>query len=313
MNVIVANKQEAMLNDLDVEIIKTLKGEFEVDEIISTFSNFFFARMILDITSIKNFSDITNFQKLSIGISVDKIILLLPNDPKYSSGEFISKLISMGYYNFTTNLEGVKYLLNKPNTYKEVAHLHQLNMAPVYTTEVNNTVVVQQNTAKIIGFKNVTEHAGATTLTYLLKKQLETHYRKQAVAIEVGKNDFSYFNDPSLKSISKEELSAELIKNRNAVAIFVDLNDADDSMCDQVYYLVEPSILKFNKLLKTKYGILGNLKDKNIILNKTLLPGKDVNQFARETNLKIFSVISPVDDRREDLFLGDFLGMLGFK
>ena len=313
MNVIVANKQEAMLNDLDVEIIKTLKGEFEVDEIISTFSNFFFARMILDITSIKNFSDITNFQKLSIGISVDKIILLLPNDPKYSSGEFISKLISMGYYNFTTNLEGVKYLLNKPNTYKEVAHLHQLNMAPVYTTEVNNTVVVQQNTAKIIGFKNVTEHAGATTLTYLLKKQLETHYRKQAVAIEVGKNDFSYFNDPSLKSISKEELSAELIKNRNAVAIFVDLNDGDDSMCDQVYYLVEPSILKFNKLLKTKYGILGNLKDKNIILNKTLLPGKDVNQFARETNLKIFSVISPVDDRREDLFLGDFLGMLGFK
>lgn len=314
MNVIVANKQENILNSLDVEIIKTLKGEFEVDEIISTFSNFFFARMILDITAIKDFADITNFQKLSIGIPVDKIILLLPNDPNYSNGAFLSKLISMGYYNFTTNLEGVKYLLNKPNTYKEVAHLHQLNVAAptINQTTNSNGVVVNNPMGKIIGFKNVTEGAGATTLVYLLKKQLETHYNMAVEAIEVNKKDFMYFNDNSLISVDKNELATELIKSRGKNAILIDLNDSDPSVCDEVYYLIEPSIIKFNKLLKKNINILDNLRTKRIVLNKTLLPQSDVARFEKETNLKIFSVISPVDDRREDLFLSGFISMLGF-
>lgn len=313
MNVIVANRQENILNSLDVEIIKTLKGEFEVDEIITTFSNFFFARMILDITAIKNFDDITNFQKLSIGIPVDKIILLLPNDPNYSSSIFLSKLISMGYYNFTTNLEGVKYLLNKPNTYKEVAHLHQLN-ATFTTPQVSSStgVVVNNPTGKIIGFKNVTEGAGATTLVYMLKKQLETHYNMDILAIEVNKKDFMYFNDNSLVSVDKNELATELIKGRNKNAILIDLNDSDPNVCDEVYYLIEPSIIKFNKLIKRNMSILDTLKDKRIILNKTLLPQQDIARFEKETKLKIFSVISPIDDRREDLFLAGFISLLGF-
>lgn len=312
MNVIVANRQEAALNNLDVEIIKTLKGEFEVDEIVATFSNFFFAKMILDITAIRNFTDITNFQKLSIGIPVDKIILLLPNDPAYSSGMFISKLISMGYYNFTTNIEGVKYLINRPNTYKEVAHLHQLNQVEQQIVQVGGgtTTVIQAPQGKIIGFKNVTEHAGSTTLVYLLKKQLETHYHKEAIAIEVGKHDFAYFNDESLISVSNTELADELIKARNKI-VLVDLNSANPDPCDEVYYLIEPSIIKFNKYIKDNIHALSDLTNKKIILNKTLLSPKNVSIFSKETNLKIFSVVAPVDDRRDDLFLADLISILG--
>ena len=46
MNVLITNKQESILAGLDVEIIKTLRGEFDADEIIGTFSNFFFGRMM---------------------------------------------------------------------------------------------------------------------------------------------------------------------------------------------------------------------------------------------------------------------------
>ena len=63
MNVIVANKNEGLLNSLDIDVIKSINGEYEVDEIIQTFSNFFFNRMFLDITAIKNYENISNIQK----------------------------------------------------------------------------------------------------------------------------------------------------------------------------------------------------------------------------------------------------------
>ena len=68
MNVIITNKYASMLQGLDIDIIKSLNGEFDVEEIISTFQNFYFQRMILDITAIKNYRDIKNLQKLFMEI-----------------------------------------------------------------------------------------------------------------------------------------------------------------------------------------------------------------------------------------------------
>ncbi len=55
-----------MLAQLDIDVIKSLNGEFEVDELVDNFKNFFFGRMILDITAIKDYHDISNIQKLSL-------------------------------------------------------------------------------------------------------------------------------------------------------------------------------------------------------------------------------------------------------
>ena len=53
MNVIVSNKANNLLSSLQIDVIKKIQGEFSVEEIISIFENFFYQRMILDITALK--------------------------------------------------------------------------------------------------------------------------------------------------------------------------------------------------------------------------------------------------------------------
>ena len=93
MNVIVANEAKAMLSTLDIDVIKSVDGVHTADEIVDMFKNFFYARMILDVTAIKDYEDITNIQKISIGLDADKIILLLPNNEASTSSSYLSKII----------------------------------------------------------------------------------------------------------------------------------------------------------------------------------------------------------------------------
>ena len=88
MNVIVSNKYQLMLENLGIDVIKNMNGEFEVDEIVNTFQNFFYQRMILDITAIKNYKDIRNLQKLSISLAMDKVILLLDDSAESTSPSY---------------------------------------------------------------------------------------------------------------------------------------------------------------------------------------------------------------------------------
>ena len=85
MNVIISNKYKEMLDTLPIDIIKNNNGEFEVDDIIKEFQIYYFQRMILDITAIKNYQDIRNLQKLSISLDMDKVILLLDDTQESSS------------------------------------------------------------------------------------------------------------------------------------------------------------------------------------------------------------------------------------
>ena len=92
MNVIVSNLNKDKFSNLGVDIIKSINGEFDVDEIVQSFSNFFFNRMFLDITAIKDYKNFNNIQKLSMGLDVDKIIILLNDDPVVNSNIYLSKL-----------------------------------------------------------------------------------------------------------------------------------------------------------------------------------------------------------------------------
>ena len=93
MNVLVVNNQESIISSLNVEIIKTLRGVFSADELISSFTNFFFARMIIDVTALENSDDVVTYQKLSIGLPIDKIILLIPPDSSMANNFFLSIFI----------------------------------------------------------------------------------------------------------------------------------------------------------------------------------------------------------------------------
>lgn len=305
MNVIVSNKNEGLLNSLDVDVIKTIKGEFEADEIIQTFSNFFFNRMFLDITAIKDYQNVMNIQKLSMSLDIEKVIFLLDMQ-LMNDNSFLSKLISMGIYNFANNKESLLYLYNHPNTYKDVAHIHQLNISqtPTNTKEekkkstvsepVNVTPIVARN-AKVIGFKNITGGAGATTLIYMLKKYLSE--KNYVVALEVNKNDFGFFNEKDMYSINQNNLPAAINKFSSASYILVDLNNGTDTSCDEVIYLMEPSIIKLNKMMLVNKDIFDKLYGKKIVLNKSLLTPKDVTDFEYESHAKITYNIPPLNDR----------------
>lgn len=326
MNVIVSNKKQQLLESLNVEIIKELNGEFDVETLIENFKNFFFQRMILDITALKDYKDIRTIQKLSLSLDMNKVILVLDENSNTVSPEFMSKLISIGIYNFTTNLEGIMYLYNSPNTYRDVAHLHVIDI-PVAPTPVGNlgeqtnTVYVDRyvevatpvKTNKVIGIKNVTKQTGATTLTYMMKKMLKKAY--SVVAIEVEKSDFRFFNDRELISSTNSNIGNIVNKNKENDIILIDVNNSENAigLCDEIIYLIEPSMVKLNRLMIVNPQILSNIKGKKVILNQSLLKSKDVTDFEYESGLKIFYNMPPLDERENNIVeLKEFLNKLGF-
>lgn len=350
MNVMIYNKYKEMLMGLNLDVMKSMEGVFNVDEIIDTFLNFYYDKMILDITAIRDYQNTDNLQKLAMNINMEKVILLLDDGPESDSKAYLSKLVSLGIYNFTRNADGINYLLVHPHTYKDVANLHDLSDSKIgqtntttqenvvsnnqndivqrnntssnnnmFTQNGNSTIsntggmfipndisydssltAMPQNKTRVIGFKNVTNHAGATSLIYMLKKTLSEH--KKVAAIEVNKVDFLYFNDPELVSTTSGELATEIIKKSSCSCILVDLNDYSDvSICTEVYYLIEPSTIMINKMLRKNRNILEDLKKEKVILNKCCLSNSDVATFEYETKLKIVYVIPPCDDRQSKI------------
>jgi len=311
MNVIVSNKNDGLLNSLDVDIIKSIKGEFEADEIIQTFSNFFFNRMFFDITALKNFRDPAAVQKLSMSLETDKVIFLL-NGELMHNNQYLSKLISMGIYNFADSKESLMYLYNHPNNYKDVAHIHQLNENTNNNLPSDNkkgrffknndvptnTFGNEYRNAKVIGFKSVTSGAGATTLVYMLKKHLSEH--KYVVALEVNKNDFGFFNEKDMYSINQNNLSAAINKFGSASYILIDINNGNLDVCDEIVYLIEPSIIKLNKMMLINKNIFEKLYGNKVVLNKSLLSSKDVSDFEYESHSKILFNMPPLNDREQN-------------
>lgn len=328
MNVIIANKYSEMLSNLKIDVIKNIQGEFEADDIVSNFQNFFFKKMILDITAIKDYTNIANIQKLSFGLDMSKVIILLDDSQAVNSPQYISELISMGIYNFTRNIDAIAYLIDNPNSYKDVAQYHILGAAgPISDTKsninldpgkvssnfINESVNKMYMGPRVIAVKNLTENAGATTFTVLCKKALQEFYK--VLAVEVDKKDFMYFNDGDLRSVTTGELET-ITKNPNSDydVILVDINDSPKiSGIKEVLHLVEPTTIKLNKLIRTDRLILEKMKNYQIVLNRSLLSDKDVEEFEYESRCKTFENIPPLDDKKEkNIVINKLLYKMGF-
>lgn len=314
MNVIIANKFREALSNLDIEIIKELDGEFTVDEIINTFQNFFFQKMILDVTALKDYKDVKTLQQLSLSLDVDKVVLLLDGSPETSAPEYLSDLISVGIYNFTMNVDGVKWLIDHPNSYRDVAQYHQLD-----TTHESGigpaTVSYAQDFKKcsVICFKDITPGAGATTLIYIAKKQLQHNY--DVVAVEVDKHDFMYFDEDKMYSVTSGELGNTISKYSSSDIILLDGNasSAAEMLANDTIYLLEPSKIQLNKLLARDPKVLERNKNKKIVLNQCMLSNQDVSDFEFETGLTVFAKIPPLNDQSdENVALDKFFVKLGF-
>ena len=306
MNVIISNKYKDLLNSLNYDIIKNINGEFAVDEIISSFSSFFFNRMFLDITAIKDYKNPQNLQKLSMNLDMSRIILLLDDDPYCTSPQFLSQIISLGIYNFTRNKEGLEYLYEHPNIYRDVAHLHnvsganpQNNMGSSYSNNnySNNSISMNFGSKRIIGIKNVTSHAGATTFTYMFYKALSGYYTTKA--IEVDKRDFMHFRDENLVSLNYNDV-ANFIQNDNSDMFIIDLNSGGESLCTDVLYLIEPSTIKLSKTVMLDSRAFQRLQNKNVILNKCILTKGEISDFEVEIGINVLYHVPPLDERKDN-------------
>jgi hypothetical protein len=248
--------------------------------------------------------DVSNIQKLSMSLEIEKVIFLISNE-LMNDNAYLSKLISMGIYNFAANKESLMYLYNHPNTYKDVAHIHQLGMSN--SKEDNKKSIndkdekpqsISDNGNKIIGFKSVTQGAGATTLIYMIKKALSE--KDYVVAIEVNKNDFGFFAEKDMYSVTETNLKAAIDKFDSASLILVDLNNTSGDLCNDIVYLIEPSIIKLNKMIAGNKDIFETLYDKKIILNKSLLTDRDVKDFEFESHSTITYNLPPLNDREDN-------------
>jgi len=329
MNVIIANQYKDALSSLNIDVIKRMDGEFDVNTITETFANFYFNRMIIDITALKDCFNINVIQKLCANLDASKIILFLSDDPRISNS-FLSKIISLGIYNFTRDLSGITYLMDNPNNYRDVAQYHNLAASDeqklnqsgqnIFPGTSGNSLNYMDNSnfnninasygTKVIGFRDLTPDAGSTTLIYMIKKQLK---ERKVLALEINSNDFNYFNDSELLSISQDQFGNIKSRFSQFDIVFVDLNNSTlDNECSEVIYLLEPSTIKLNKLIRLDRQALEKIKNQKIVLNKSLLTVSDVKQFEYEAKVGMFYNIPPLDERKDSqMVLGTFLDKLG--
>jgi len=321
MNVIVFNEKKELSN-LNIDIIKNVEGVYTVEELIGMFTNFFFNKMVLDITSIKEYNDYSNLKKLFEVVDSSKIIIFL-NDI-CNNKEYISDLITLGVYNFTINYDEIIELYNNPKKYDDVANLQLSRSNYDINEEIDKELgVIKEESEftfndfilpgeydgdkKIIGVVNLTSHAGATTLVVQMVKQLNLNYK--AIGIEMNKQDFIFFNTPGIYScVSKEDVLRKIREHKDVDAVIIDLNNVDyKEFCTDVIYLVEPGIIKITKLLKSKGKIFEELNGEKIVLNRTNMDSGQVNEFEVETKFKIFSIVSNFRDNLDRVISVDKL------
>ncbi len=320
MNVLVMNEQQSQLQLSEIDIIKSVTGQFEASEIVSMFKDFFFNKLILDVTALKGYDMPLTYKTVVDGLNPDKVIFYFKEGSDLCTSGFLSRLINYGIYNFTTNLEGVKYLVKNTNTLKDVENIlslvennnSQLNVEKNNSNSevVNNVVYEPINNKKrmIIGFENITTNAGATSLIYMLKKELSITYKDRVVAIEIDKYDFLSFKDESMISTTSEDIKDTLAKYNDKDIILIDLNSCKvNDICKTIYYLIEPSTIKINTLMRKNKNIISSLKNKKVVLNKSLLTEKEVSEFEYESGLKILYNMPPLNDRKRNAVIADFL------
>lgn len=316
MNLVIVNENTIVVNALTIDIIKVLNGVYDVNSIEKELVNFYFNKVIIDITAIKNyFSSFDLFEFLNY-FGKDKVILLLNDSAYCNSKEFLTQLINNGYYNFTSNSQGVSFLVNRSNTYEDVKKYIQTT---TFISELNSSIgstniQTKTNNIKIIGIKNLSEGAGSTTLMQQMVKQLAFNYKVKG--IELNGFDAIYFRRPDIifcNDYTEAETNIQGLKGIDA--IIIDLNEFEDKnkICTDIIYLLEPGIIRISKFIKNINKYKDKLNDMKIVLNRSALKDEEINYFEKETGLNIYYNLTNFDDKKDRLLSIDrLLIKLGF-
>jgi hypothetical protein len=326
MNVIVVNENKAILDQLDVDVIKKIEGQFEVSELLSKFVNLYFDKLIIDVTSISDYTNLQVMEKFAHDVDANRVILLLNDTPIVNSNEYLANLVKCGIYNFSRNLEGIKFLYNNPNSLSNVEYiLNQPKDSVGYSTGTTSATYlnddkrgplnVQIAGKKIIGLANLTMHAGASTLTNMMVRQLNAA-GIPSIGVEINRQDLIYYRSDKLFScMSRIELERVLKDNSDAAGVIIDLNDFPeaDKYCNTIVYLVEPSFIRLTKCIRRNKNAFVERKNDKVVLNMSFVSDDEVYDFEIETGVKVFDNIPPLNDRDTNCGeINEFLRKLGF-
>lgn len=322
MNVVTANENKNIIDRLDFDIIKRIDGEYELNELMSKLVNLYFNKIVIDITSIRNYRNLNLFSELKKYIDPSKVIILLNSDPIVNSRDYIKAMIDNDFYNFTRNFEGIKFLYTSPNDYDKVKHFKEDDILETTMPSMKDEVIEIEEPSlafsgkKIIGLIDLTDHAGASTLTNMMVRQLNNHGYK-AYGIEMFRQDLLYYRSDVLFScMNKNDLDNKLRQLNDAEAIVIDLNEFGEAnnYCDEILYLVEPSYIRLTKLLRKNKNAFLERKNEKIVLNMSFVNENDRLDFEYELKCKIFDNIPAINDRNKNSKeINDLLYKLGFK
>lgn len=308
MNVIVSNKQKNIIDNANIDAIKELNGYFQVNDLVNNLKNYFFTKMIIDATSIVEFANPNVLRKLVEEIGADKLVILLPPRP-IPPKNFIDLLISLGIYNFSTDINDIIKFLKISNSYEDVINNkddNSINNDNIYNYQLhpndNNfngeiNKMMKFNNKFILGIKNITLHAGTTSLIYMLKQTLEYRFKKKVLAIEFNTKDFTYYKNANMLSVNHIDLEDIVRKDYDVILLDLNNNNEFEQYCNDVIYLIEPSIIKVNEISLKNPDVFSALKNKKVILNKSLISNKDIETFAREAGISFYFVLPPLNDR----------------
>ena len=326
MNLLIENLNSTILNSVDINVIKTLNGELTKDDLEKELINLYYNKVIIDITAIKDYYNYSSLFDFLSFFDKSKVIILLNDNEFTNSKEFLSKLVTEGYYNFTKNAAGINYLISNPNERKDVEKYIIPNtfVNPLFAASNNtinsnnnleNTVTENENAEKyqknpkqkVIGIQNLTSHAGSTTLMYMFIKALKDRFKVQG--IEMMTQDYLYFREPDIMPCtSKEDLKMKLKLMENKEIVIIDLNDVEAyDVCDEVLFLVEPGITKLSKLMKSHKDLNELAKFGKFILNRSTLKDEEIPNFEYETKIKVYYNLANFNDRKEKIQIIDKL------
>lgn len=300
MYVIIKNENSNIINNLSVNVAKTLVGEFTRDDLDRELSNVSFDKAIIDLTSIINYYDdnyLYNF--LEFFKDPGNVVILLNDGFVANSKEFLGKLIEKGYYNFATSDSAVNKLLERNNTFDDVKnYLEGYDFLRVDSIVSDKETSNRFETDKIIiGIENGTPHAGATTLMYMLVKEISKS--KKVKGIEMFNNDSLYFKDDRIITCQSRIQFETIVKTLKDIDVFiVDLNGSDvKEICNKLVYLVDPGSTKLYKIIKGNQKEYEHLLNSNVVLNRSNIKNDNLNSFEYETHLKIVGNVPNLNER----------------
>lgn len=316
MNIIVTNQNKDLIISANIEIMKELNGVFQVSEIANSFNSIFYKKLIIDATSLDRFPKEDVLKELAKTFDTEKLILFLPpNEPP--PRKFLSFLVSINIYNFTDNVKGLVELVNRSNTYDDVKEYATVPISDNERVENNQIDFESENYASssgqvILGVYNVTKDTNSTNLCYLLKKNLKEVYKKNVVALEIDKNDFVYYADKDMYSVTSQRLGEFFSVFSNMDVIIVDLaNNKNVDSCTDIIYLVDPSLYRINQLMMINRGAFNTLKGKKVVLDNSLLSDHEISIFAKEAGISVYFNLPPLNDRIVNPVLNTLLSKLG--